>query len=71
VKLAAAMLAPAATSLVAVSAVSGGAAPTAADVAPIFAGTCAGCHTIGGVAPFALTSAADAKSHAVPIEAAT
>src|SRR6185437_181475 len=47
------------------------AAPTYADVAPIFATKCAGCHTVGGVAPFALTSAGDAKAHAALIEAAT
>jgi hypothetical protein len=37
------------------------------DVAPIFAAKCASCHTIGGIAPFSLTSARSAKAHAPAI----
>jgi hypothetical protein len=40
-------------------------------VAPIFNSKCVGCHTIGGIAPFSLTSAADAHAHAQLIEAMT
>jgi hypothetical protein len=40
------------------------AAPTWNDVAPIFAEKCAGCHTIGGIAPFSLRTAKSAKAHA-------
>jgi hypothetical protein len=43
------------------------AAPTWADVAPIFATKCAGCHMTGGIAPFSLTSARPAKAHAPAI----
>jgi hypothetical protein len=35
-----------------------------AQVAPIFESKCVTCHTMGGVAPFPLTTAADARSHA-------
>jgi hypothetical protein len=38
--------------------------PTWKDVAPIFASKCAGCHQVGGIAPFALTSARSAAQHA-------
>jgi mono/diheme cytochrome c family protein len=38
--------------------------PTWAQVAPIFAGKCAGCHTPGGIAPFSLRSAQAAHAHA-------
>jgi hypothetical protein len=44
---------------------------TYADVAPIFAGKCAGCHTVGGIAPFPLTTARDARKWAQLIEAVT
>ena len=39
-------------------------APTWANLAPIFAEKCAGCHTPGGIAPFSLLSAKSAKAHA-------
>jgi hypothetical protein len=39
-------------------------APTWRDVAPIFAEKCAGCHRVGGPAPFALTSARGAAARA-------
>ena len=38
-----------------------------ADVAPILDAKCASCHRLGGIAPFALTTAADAKAHAAGI----
>ncbi len=41
------------------------------DVAPILLSKCAGCHTVGGIAPFALTSARDAKTRAARIKDAT
>jgi len=40
------------------------AAPTWKHVAPIFAQKCSGCHTVGGIAPFSLTSAKAAKAYA-------
>jgi mono/diheme cytochrome c family protein len=43
------------------------AAPTWADVAPIFAAKCAGCHTVGGIAPFSLRTARSAAAHAPDI----
>jgi predicted CxxxxCH...CXXCH cytochrome family protein len=43
------------------------AAPTWKDVAPVFAAKCAGCHMVGGIAPFSLTSAQSAKAHAQSI----
>jgi hypothetical protein len=44
-------------------------APSAAptyyrDVAPILDAKCTSCHRLGGIAPFSLTTAADAKAHA-------
>jgi mono/diheme cytochrome c family protein len=39
-------------------------APTWTDVAPIFAEKCAGCHRVGGIAPFSLTNARSAAAHA-------
>jgi copper type II ascorbate-dependent monooxygenase-like protein/cbb3-type cytochrome c oxidase subunit III len=41
--------------------------PTWDDVAPLFAAKCASCHQQGGVAPFALTDALDAKAYAPAI----
>jgi mono/diheme cytochrome c family protein len=40
------------------------AAPTWADVGPVFAQKCAGCHTPGGIAPFSLLSPRLAKAYA-------
>ena len=37
------------------------------DVAPILDAKCASCHRIGGIAPFSLTTATDAKAHAAGI----
>jgi hypothetical protein len=37
------------------------------DVAPIFAAKCAGCHRLGGIAPFPITSARSAAAHAPAI----
>jgi hypothetical protein len=37
------------------------------DVSPILDTKCASCHRLGGIAPFALTTAADAKAHAAGI----
>jgi hypothetical protein len=34
------------------------------DVAPILDSKCTTCHRLGGIAPFSLTSAADARAHA-------
>jgi mono/diheme cytochrome c family protein len=45
--------------------------PTWADVAPIFAQKCAGCHTKGGIAPFSLTTARSAAAYAGAIFAMT
>jgi Copper type II ascorbate-dependent monooxygenase, C-terminal domain len=43
------------------------AAPTWADVAPIFAAKCAGCHRQGAVAPFSITSARTAAAYSQAI----
>jgi hypothetical protein len=50
----------------------GSAAPSAAptyysDVAPILDAKCTTCHRLGGIAPFSLTTEADAKAHAAGI----
>jgi len=37
------------------------------DVAPILDAKCASCHRLGGIAPFPLTTAADARAHAAGI----
>src|SRR5580765_6723378 len=62
----------AAAAVTALVAHAGGAAPSAApsynrDVAPILDAKCATCHRIGGIAPFSLTTAADARAHAAGI----
>src|SRR6516225_5350193 len=54
-----------------VSGVRGSPSVTYADVAPIFADKCAGCHKVGGIAPFSLTSAREARPWAQLIKAAT
>ena len=41
------------------------------DVAPILDAKCTTCHRIGGIAPFSLTTAADAEEHAAGIAALT
>src|SRR5205823_2472689 len=46
-------------------------AATWADVKPILAEHCVSCHTVGGVAPFPLTTAKDAHAYAQSILAAT
>lgn len=45
----------------------GSPAPTWDAVAPVFAEKCAGCHRIGGIAPFSLTTAKSARTHAQAI----
>ena len=37
------------------------------DVAPILDAKCSSCHRLGGIAPFSLTTAADARAHAAGI----
>src|SRR5207253_10065575 len=37
------------------------------DVAPILDAKCASCHRLGGIAPFSLTTAAEARAHAAGI----
>src|SRR4051794_1588571 len=63
----AAVLAAGATAVSVLAAHRGSTAPTYRDVAPILAQKCASCHVTGGIAPFALTSPADAKAHAAGI----
>src|SRR4051812_18666345 len=41
------------------------------DVAPIFNSKCIGCHMAGGIAPFSLTDANQARTHAALIEIMT
>ncbi|HEY2218884.1 MAG TPA: hypothetical protein VGH35_06055 [Gaiellaceae bacterium] len=66
-----AMLVSLAACLVFAATVSGGPSVTYANVAPIFADKCAGCHTVGGIAPFPLTTARDARKYADLIAAVT
>jgi hypothetical protein len=66
-----AVLVVAAACLVPVAAVGGGSVVTYANVAPIFARKCAGCHTAGGIAPFSLTNASQARAYAPLIETVT
>jgi Copper type II ascorbate-dependent monooxygenase, N-terminal domain/Copper type II ascorbate-dependent monooxygenase, C-terminal domain len=47
------------------------AAVTWDGVAPLFAEKCAGCHQLGGIAPFSLTTARSAHLHAAAILAMT
>jgi hypothetical protein len=62
------LLAVAAAALVARAGGSASGQPTYyRDVAPILDGKCASCHRLGGIAPFSLTTAADAKLHAAGI----
>src|SRR5580765_642897 len=63
----AAVVAAGATAVSVLAARGGSTAPTYRDVAPILAQKCAGCHVTGGIAPFARTSAADARAHAAGI----
>jgi hypothetical protein len=49
----------------------GAAPPTYADVARIFNSKCAGCHTLGGIAPFSITDPKEAQSHAELIKIVT
>ncbi|PYR36581.1 MAG: hypothetical protein DMF93_19625, partial [Acidobacteria bacterium] len=47
-------------------------APTfTADVAPILAARCAGCHRAGGIGPFALVTYDDVKRHAAQVGVVT
>src|SRR5215831_14861768 len=66
-----AVLIPCAAGLIFATTVNGGSGTTYADVAPILNSKCAGCHSVGGIAPFSLASASDARAHAQLIEAAT
>jgi hypothetical protein len=66
-----AVLIPCAACLIFATTVNGGRGTTYADVAPILNSKCAGCHTVGGIAPFSLASASDARTHAQLIKAAT
>jgi hypothetical protein len=53
--------------LVFAAVVPGGGGPTYADVAPVFNSKCVSCHMQGGIAPFSLTSAKEARAHAQSI----
>jgi Copper type II ascorbate-dependent monooxygenase, C-terminal domain len=66
-----AVLAPVAAALALATTVSGGQSVTYANVAPIFDNKCVSCHTVGGIAPFSLASASDARAHAQLIKAVT
>lgn len=69
----AALAGAAAVALVAVAGVQGGGSATpsyAKDVAPILRDKCAGCHQTGGIAPFSLETAAQARKMAPAIGAA-
>src|SRR5215471_4335698 len=66
-----AVLAPLAACLVFAATMSGGPSVTYANVAPILNSKCAGCHTVGGIAPFSLATARDARKYAQLIAAAT
>ncbi|HST17110.1 MAG TPA: hypothetical protein VLK36_05535 [Gaiellaceae bacterium] len=65
------LIAAAAAVLGAALAVRGGSAASSPtyyrDVSPILDAKCASCHRLGGIAPFALMTAADAKAHAAGI----
>src|SRR5215831_6977730 len=66
-----AVLMSCAAGLIFATTVNGGSGTTYADVAPILNSKCAGCHTVGGIAPFSLASASDARAHAELIKAVT
>jgi Copper type II ascorbate-dependent monooxygenase, C-terminal domain len=66
-----AVLAPLAACLMFAAVVRGGPSVTYANVAPILNSKCAGCHTVGGIAPFSLATPRDARAHADLIAAAT
>lgn len=58
--------------IVAYAASRGDAAPTpsfAADVAPVVQAKCAGCHRLGGIAPFAFRTASDLQRRKLVVEA--
>jgi mono/diheme cytochrome c family protein len=68
VLLGAAALAVAAAALVASAGGASSSGPTYyRDVAPILDSKCASCHRLGGIAPFPLTSATEARAHAAGI----
>jgi hypothetical protein len=66
-----AVLVPIGACLALAATVSGGSSVTYANVAPIFESKCVGCHTVGGIAPFSLATASDARAHAQLIKGAT
>ncbi|HEY6963227.1 MAG TPA: hypothetical protein VI408_15180 [Gaiellaceae bacterium] len=65
------LLVPLLAAIAAVAVHRGGAAATGPtyyrDVAPILDTKCASCHRLGGIAPFSLTTASDARVHAAGI----